>query len=75
MSFYCLEDLDSYLYAFYESRCIDLAMQFDLMPISIRKKDIQVVRRNSQRDFLKPTFMIKVCDKKRKPSLQKVQKN
>ena len=34
MSFSCLE----YLYAFYESMRIDLTMQFDLLPISIRKK-------------------------------------
>ena len=39
MLFSCLEDLVAYLYAFYESMCIDLTMQFDLMPISIRKKE------------------------------------
>ena len=38
MLFSCLEDLVAYLYAFYESMCIDLTMQFDLMPISIRKE-------------------------------------
>ena len=38
MSFSCLEDLIAYLYEFYESMRIDLTMQFDLMPISIRKK-------------------------------------
>ena len=37
MLFSCLEDLVAYLYAFYESMCIDLTMQFDLMPISIRR--------------------------------------
>ena len=38
MSFSCLEDLIAYLYAFYESMRIDLTMQFDLLPISVRKK-------------------------------------
>ena len=38
MSFSCLEDLIAYLYAFYESLRIDLTMQFDLLPISVRKK-------------------------------------
>ena len=39
MSFSCLEDLIAYLYAFYESMRIDLTMQFDLLPISIRKNE------------------------------------
>ena len=38
LSFSCLEDLIAYLYAFYESMIIDLTMQFDLLPVSIRKK-------------------------------------
>ena len=38
MSFSCLEDLIAYLYAFYESMKIDMTVQFDLLPISIRKK-------------------------------------
>ena len=38
MSFSCLEDLIAYLYAFYEIMRIDLTMQFDLLPISVRKK-------------------------------------
>ena len=39
LSFSCLEDLIAYLYAFYESMRIDLTMQFDLLPISIRKSE------------------------------------
>ena len=39
LSFSCLEDLIAYLYAFYESMRIDLTMQFDLLPISIRKTE------------------------------------
>ena len=37
MSFSCLEDIIAYLYAFYDSMRIDLTMQFDLLPISVRK--------------------------------------
>ena len=39
MLFSCLEDLIAYLYALYESMRMDLTMQFDLLPISIRKND------------------------------------
>ena len=39
MSFSCLEDLIAYLYAFYESMRIDFTMQFDLLPISVRKNE------------------------------------
>ena len=38
MSFSCLENLVAFLYGFYEIICIDLTMQLELMPISIRKK-------------------------------------
>ena len=72
LSFSCLEDLIAYLYAFYESMRIDLTMQFDLLPVSI-ENNILVAMRNSQRTFLKPAFMIKLCDKNRKLSLQKIQ--
>ena len=37
--FSCLEDLIAYLYALYESMRMDLTMQFDLLPISIRKNE------------------------------------
>ena len=39
MLFSCLEDLIAYLYALYESMRMDLTMQFDLLPISIRKNE------------------------------------
>ena len=38
MIFSYLEDPIAYLYAFYESMRIDMTTQFDLLPISIRKK-------------------------------------
>ena len=39
MLFSWLEDLIAYLYAFNESLFINLTMQFDLLPVSIRKKE------------------------------------
>ena len=73
MLFSCLEDLIAYLYAFYESMLIDLTMQFDLLPVSIRKKEHSGSNEKQSENHLKPTFMIKLCDKNRKLSLQKIQ--
>ena len=39
MLFSCFEDLIAYLYALYEGMRMDLTMQFDLLPISIRKNE------------------------------------
>ena len=39
MLFSCLEDFIAYLYVLYESMRMDLTMQFDLSPISIRKNE------------------------------------
>ena len=39
MLFSGLEDLIAYLYVLYESMRMDLTMQFDLLPISIRKNE------------------------------------
>ena len=37
MYFSCLEDLISYLYALYDSMAIDTSLQFDLMPVIVKK--------------------------------------
>ena len=50
MLFSCLEDLIAYLYAFYESMIIDLTVQFDLLPISIRKKRTFCYSQETARD-------------------------
>ena len=73
MMFSSLEDLIAYLYAFYESMRIDMAMQFDLLPISVRKMNLLVARRNSLKTCLKHTFMIKLCASNRNLSLQTIQ--
>ena len=39
MLFSCLEDLIAYLYALCESMRMDMTMQFDLLPTSIRKNE------------------------------------
>ena len=73
ISFSCLIDPIAYLYAFYESLRIDLTMQFDLLPISVRKKDHFCTREKPSEIFLKPTFMIKLCVKNKSLSRQKSQ--
>ena len=37
ISFSSLDDLVGYMYAFYDSMRIDMSLQFDLLPVSIRK--------------------------------------
>ena len=39
MYFSCLEDLISYLYALYDSMAIDMSLQFDLMPVIVKKDE------------------------------------
>ena len=39
ISFSSLDDLVGYLYAFYDSMKIDMNLQFDLLPVSIRNFD------------------------------------
>ena len=39
MAFSCLDDLIAYLYAFYDSLKIDMALQFDCLPVTVRKND------------------------------------
>ena len=52
MLFSCLEDLIAYLYAFYESMRIDLTVQFDLLPISLRKKELSVIHKKQPETLL-----------------------
>ena len=39
MYFSCLEDLISYLYALYDSMAIDMSLQFDLMPVTVKRDE------------------------------------
>ena len=39
VSFSCLDELVSYLYAFYDSMRIDMSLLFDFLPVTVRKYD------------------------------------
>ena len=56
MMFSSLEDLIAYLYAFYESMRIDMTMQFDLLPISIRKHQPSGSQKKQQENLLEAYF-------------------
>ena len=71
MSFSCLEDLIAYLYAFYESMRIDLTMQFDLLPISIRKKVPFCIQEKPSDNLLEVYFFDQTLRQKQKAVTQK----
>ena len=71
MLFSCLEDLVAYLYAFYESMCIDLTMQFDLMPISIRKKEHSGSQEKQPESLLEAYFHDQTFRQKQKAIITK----
>ena len=71
MLFSCLEDLVAYLYAFYESMCIDLTMQFDLMPISIRKKEHSCSQEKQPESLLEAYFHDQTLRQKQKAIITK----
>ena len=66
MVFSCLEDLIAYLYAFYESMRIDLTVQFDLLPISIRKKELSVIHKKQPETLLEAYFHDQTLQQKQK---------
>ena len=71
MSFSCLEDLIAYLYEFYESMRIDLTMQFDLMPISIRKKEHSGSQEKPPESLLEAYFHDQTLRQKQKAIITK----
>ena len=56
MMFSSLEDLIAYLYAFYESMRIDMTMQFDLLPISVRKNEPSGSQKKQPENLLEAYF-------------------
>ena len=66
MSFSCLEDLIAYLYAFYENMRIDLTMQFDLLPISVRKKVYFCTQEKPSENLLEAYFYDQTLRQKQK---------
>ena len=71
MSFSCLEDLIAYLYEFYESMRIELTMQFDLMPISIRKKGHSGSQEKQPESLLEAYFHDQTLRQKQKAIITK----
>ena len=71
MLFSCLEDLIAYLYAFYESMRIDLTVQFDLLPISIRKKELSVSHKKQPETLLEAYFHDQTLRQKQKAVITK----
>ena len=71
MVFSCLEDLIAYLYAFYESMRIDLTVQFDLLPISIRKKELSVIHKKQPETLLEAYFHDQTLRQKQKAAVTK----
>ena len=71
MVFSCLEDLIAYLYAFYESMRIDLTVQFDLLPISIRKKEPSVIHKKQPETLLEAYFHDQTLRQKQKAVVTK----
>ena len=71
MLFSCLEDLIDYLYAFYESMRIDLTVQFDLLPISIRKKELSVIHKKQPETLLETYFHDQTLRQKQKAVVTK----
>ena len=73
MLFSCLEEFIAYLYSFYESMRIDLTVQFDLLPISIRKKELSGSHKKQPETLLEAYFHDQTLRQKQKAVIQKIQ--
>ena len=56
MNFFCLEDLISYLYALYDSMAIDMSLQFDLMPVTVKRDEQMYGHKNNLESLLEAYF-------------------
>ena len=56
MYFSCLEDFISYLYAFYDSMAIDMSLQFNLMPVIVKKDEQMYGHKNNPNSLLEAYF-------------------
>ena len=72
MYFSCLEDLISYLYALYDSMAIDMSLQFDLMPVIVKKDEQMYGHKIIPKAFLKPISRTKICDSKEKHRVMRI---
>ena len=72
MYFSCLEDLISYLYALYDSMAIDMSLQFDLMPVPVKRDEQMYGHKKIAKAFLKPISRTKICDSKEKHRVMRI---
>ena len=56
MYFSCLEDLITYLYALYDSMATDMNLQFDLMPVIVKKDEQMYGHKNYSEILLEAYF-------------------
>ena len=56
MYFACLEDLISYLYALYDSMTIDMSLQFDLMPVTLKRAEQMYGHKKKSESLLEAYF-------------------
>ena len=56
MYFSCLEDLISYLYALYDCMAIDMSLQFDLMPVTVKRDEQMYGHKNNSESLLEAYF-------------------
>ena len=56
MYFSYLEDLISYLYALYDSMAMDMSLQFDLMPVTVKRDEQMYGHKNNSESLLEAYF-------------------
>ena len=52
VSFPCLEDLVSFMYAVYDSMLIDVSTQFDMLPVELKLRSENATSKNFARLFM-----------------------
>ena len=52
VSFPCLDDLVSFMYAVYDSMLVDVSEQFDMLPIELKLRSENLTSENSSRCFM-----------------------
>ena len=63
ITFSSLDDIVTYMYAFYDSMKLDTNLQFDLLPINVKKLTISKAIKTKWKVIWKLTLMIKDCDR------------
>ena len=66
ITFSSLDDLVTYMYAFYDSMKLDTNLQYDFLPINVKKLTINRAIKTKWQVICKVTSMTKDCDRLRK---------